>query len=362
MDSNTEATSEQLTLHDRLELHEITIESMERVLGAFRRATILNGKQQEAEKKFHQYQKDESTEDMFKYMYNMEEAHTFLHLNINNERKDEVLSIKLREEGNIFYKRKKLLEALENYNKSILLAPHPKLACDEIDKNEFTSLAMGYGNRSAVLFQLKEYKICMNDIDRSIYLCTSKITQFKLKERKLKCLLALEWYKEAQELMKSCKILLNSLQLEDKVKDCYRNTLSKISQQCTQGKKRLANQNENRKSKYEEIKYADASTSFSSDDLIFAYNNPRPPSLDDEPNPTTPAFSRALKLQYSPDQGRYVVATRDIKPGEVIAVETAYTSCIKPEEPNSPLSFCTFCLSRCAAPLPCPECTYVSFV
>ncbi|CAL4114106.1 unnamed protein product, partial [Meganyctiphanes norvegica] len=47
--------------------------------------------------------------------------------------------------------------------------------------------------------------------------------------------------------------------------------------------------------------------------------------------------------------------------GEVIAVETAYASCVDPEEPNSPLDFCTFCLARCAAPLPCPECTNVVF-
>ncbi|CAL4123143.1 unnamed protein product, partial [Meganyctiphanes norvegica] len=47
--------------------------------------------------------------------------------------------------------------------------------------------------------------------------------------------------------------------------------------------------------------------------------------------------------------------------GEIIAVETAYSSFLKPKEPNSPFSFCTFCLARCAAPIPCHECTKVVF-
>ncbi|CAL4063066.1 unnamed protein product, partial [Meganyctiphanes norvegica] len=316
--------------------------------------------------KFRQYQKEGNTEDMLKYIYktNGKEILQFLPMmDITNESKDESISTKLREEGNVFFRRKKLQEALKKYNECIFSSPHPKLSFKEIDKKMYTPLAMGYGNRSAVLLQLKEYELCICDIDRSLNLCNSKITQFKLEERKVKCLIGIERYQEAQELLKTCKLLLNTLQLEEKVKECYRNALSKLLQQCAQGIKRgtFHSQNKKQKSKYDEIKYADASASFSNDDLIFTYNNPTPPSLDDEPNPTIPAFSCTLKLQYSSDQGKYVVATRDIKPGEVIAVETPYTSCIDPEEPNSPLSFCTFCLARCAAPIPCWECTNVVF-
>ncbi|CAL4123144.1 unnamed protein product, partial [Meganyctiphanes norvegica] len=317
-----------------------------------------NGKLPEAVRKFHQYQQDENTTDMFKCIYKMEEAHTFLKLHIQNDCKNGKLSIKLREEGNVFYKEKQLKDALEKYNKCIFSAPHPKLHCKKVDTNEYNPLAMGYGNRSALLFRLREYEMCICDIDRSIHLCIPKNTQFKLEQRKVQCLIAMEKYEEAQDLLKKSEILLDTLQ---NVKECEKSALSNLVQQCAQGLMGGQIRNKKQKSKYEVIKSANASTSFSNDDLIFAYNNPRPPSLDDEPNPTIPAFSCALKLQYSPDQGRYVVATRDIKPGEVIAVETAYSSCLKPEEPNSPFSFCTFCLARCAAPIPCPECTKVVF-
>ncbi|CAL4062840.1 unnamed protein product, partial [Meganyctiphanes norvegica] len=291
----------------------------------------------------------------------MEEAHIFSYVHIKNDCKNELQSIKMREEGNIFYKKKQLKEALEKYNKCIFSAPHPKLQPENMVTNEYNQLAMGYGNRSAVLYQLKEYERCICDIDRSVNIGISKMTKYQLEERKVKCLIAIERYEEAQELLKKCKLLLNTLQLEEKVKERYKNALYKLFQQCTQGLKKGPIQNKKQKNRYEEIKCANPSTSFSSDDLIFAYNNPRPPNLDDEPNPTIPAFSRALKLQYSPDQGRYVVATRDITPGEVIAVETAYTSRIDPHEFSSPLSFCTFCLARCAAPIPCAECTNVVF-
>ncbi|CAL4173163.1 unnamed protein product, partial [Meganyctiphanes norvegica] len=316
----------------------------------------------ESKEEVYQYQKDGNTEDMFKYLYNQFESQVKLplKLNISKPCKDELLSNKLREEGNLVYKRKKLQEALEKYNKCILSAPHPKLSCTKVDTNEYNSLAKGYANRSAVLFQLQEYEMCIRDLDRSINLSSSKITQFKLEERKVKCLIAVERYKEAQDILKTCKLMLKSLQLENKDKESYENELSIFLDQCVIGMNKGKRKNK-KKNCYEEIKCADASTYFSSDDVIFAYNNPTPPSLDDEPNPTIPAFSRALNLQYSADQGRYVVATRDIKPGEVIAVEKAYTSSAIPEEPNSPFSLCTFCLARCAAPLPCPECPEVVF-
>ncbi|CAL4197586.1 unnamed protein product, partial [Meganyctiphanes norvegica] len=273
-------------------------------------------KYQKAPEEVYQYQKDGNAEAMFKHVYNQFDSQVKLplQLNISKPCKDELLSNKLREEGNLVYKRKKFQEALEKYNKCILSAPHPKLSCKKIDKNEYNSLAKGYANRSAVLFQLQEYEMCIRDIYRSISLCSSKITQFKLEERKVKCLIAVERYKEAQEILKTCKLILKNLQIEDKVKESYKNELSKFLDQCDNGMKKGKHRNK-KKNRYEEIKCADASASFSSDDVIFAYNNPTPPSLDDEPNPTIPAFSRALNLQYSADQGRYVVATRDIKPG-----------------------------------------------
>ncbi|CAL4236543.1 unnamed protein product, partial [Meganyctiphanes norvegica] len=165
---------------------------------------------------------------MFRYVYNMKEVHQTLHLPaIDNYKKDELLSKKLQEEGNVFYNGKKLKEALEKYNKSILLAPHPNLSCEEIDANVYTTLGLGYGKRSAVLFELQEYEKCICDIDRSLNLCNSKITQFKLEERKIKCLIAIGNYKEAQELWININALLTTLKIEDIFKNCYKKSLSK---------------------------------------------------------------------------------------------------------------------------------------
>ncbi|CAL4198266.1 unnamed protein product, partial [Meganyctiphanes norvegica] len=277
----------------RFELHEVRMDSAHK---AFFDTIPINGIKLEAERQFQHYQKYGNTEDMFKYIYNMEESDKYLNMGNNNDGKDDLISTKLREEGNNLYKRKELKGALEKYNKCILSAKHPKFACENIDMNEYTPLSMGYGNRSALLFQLKEYEKCISDIDRSINLCYLEITQFKLKERKVKCLIAIERYKEAQDLLKNCEVLLNTLKLEEKGKDAYKKSLSKLLQQCVRGINSGKCQNKKQLTRFEEIKNADTSASFCSDDLIFAYNNPTPPNLDDEPNPNIPAFSRALKL------------------------------------------------------------------
>lgn len=324
----------------------------------FKFGKLMKNRHSEIEKKFSQFQKNGNIEEMFKYVYNLEEAQTFLKFPLTNDFKDEVISNKIREEGNVIYKKQNLKEALEKYNKCILSAPHPKL-CEKNNNNDYSSLSKGYANRSAVLFQLKEYEICISDIERSLSVCNSEITQLTLNLRKTKCLLALGRYNEAEEVLKRCTTLIETHEVEEEVIKSKKNSLFKQIEQCVQGIDR--GKNLKKINRYEEIINSNSSRKVNDDDIIFAYSNPTPPSLGDKPNPAIPAFSCALKLQYSSDQGRCVVATRDIKPGEVLAVETAYTSCVHTEEPNSPFSFCTNCLARCAAPLPCFECTNVVF-
>lgn len=72
-------------------------------------------------------------------------------LNIHKSRKDNQISNKNREIGNKEYGKKKLSNALEYYNRAIAYADH----------NEPTEcLALGYANRSAVLFELGYFNEC----------------------------------------------------------------------------------------------------------------------------------------------------------------------------------------------------------
>ena len=83
------------------------------------------------------------------------------------------------------YQKNKLVDALELYTQSICLAPHPPPSpntfvfqnmagggggSDHDDGgmggHQYEELALGFANRSAVLFQLKEYELCIRDITR----------------------------------------------------------------------------------------------------------------------------------------------------------------------------------------------------
>lgn len=94
----------------------------------------------------------------------------------------------LREKGNKEFLRKKDLLALQTYSESVALAP--------IDSVE---LALAFANRSAVTQYLKEYKACINDIDRALAGKYPEHLLHKLYERKGKCLACLGMNRSAKE-------------------------------------------------------------------------------------------------------------------------------------------------------------------
>ncbi|XP_064111528.1 histone-lysine N-methyltransferase SMYD3-like [Macrobrachium nipponense] len=83
----------------------------------------------------------------------------------------------------------------------------------------------------------------------------------------------------------------------------------------------------------------------------------KPPALID-PNPCTPALSSAVEVSHWPNKGRGLIATRDIKPGEVLCLERAYAVGLGKGQLTTNCSTCT---RECVNPLPCPGCTQVVF-
>ncbi|KAK7076616.1 hypothetical protein SK128_012848 [Halocaridina rubra] len=77
-----------------------------------------------------------------------------------------------------------------------------------------------------------------------------------------------------------------------------------------------------------------------------------------ECNPKMPSFSNSVTMTYSPDRGRYIIATKDIIPGEVIGNEKCYSYSLDLENMSS---YCSNCLRHCPVPLPCPSCSTVVF-
>ena len=82
-----------------------------------------------------------------------------------------------------------------------------------------------------------------------------------------------------------------------------------------------------------------------------------PPTLND-PNPVLPCARSDVRIQYHPDKGRYLVADRDVGPGEVLLIEKPYSSILLPEYYST---HCQTCFQRVLAPMPCWCCSKVRF-
>ncbi|XP_066953497.1 SET and MYND domain-containing protein 4-like isoform X2 [Macrobrachium rosenbergii] len=235
----------------------------------------------------------------------------------------------LRLLGNQCYKAKDYAEALNFYNRSIMAAPHPVLNNVRIEKSEgnaefgfprvnparyggvalekCSALGKGFANRSAVMLALGEYEKCIEDVDLALEYGHLEELRPKLEERRLKCQEARG--QEEPSNFRHRDVNLDKLILQHFLKE-MKSTLAK-----------------------------------------------KPPVLKD-PNPCIPAVSSAVSVSHWPNKGRGLVATRDIKPGEVLGVERAFAVALRQDLLTSNCSTCT---SPCVNPLPCPGCTQVVF-
>ena len=78
-----------------------------------------------------------------------------------------------------------------------------------------------------------------------------------------------------------------------------------------------------------------------------------------QPNPQFPALSSGVRIVWGgAGRGRYAVAARDIRVGELVAVEQAAVGILDREQART---HCWHCLTATQAPLPCPGCSGVQF-
>ncbi|XP_064088537.1 uncharacterized protein LOC135202956 isoform X2 [Macrobrachium nipponense] len=169
------------------------------------------------------------------------------------------------------------------------------------------ALGKGFANRSAVMLDIGEYEKCLEDINLALEYGYPEELRPKLEARRLKC----------QEIQRQ------------KVSNCsHRNFVNKnlessILKECLT-----------------KMKFFQAQ---------------KPPVIKD-PNPCIPACSSAVKVSYWPNKGRGFVATRDIKPGEVLGVERSFAVVVSQE---LLVTHCSTCTRPCVNPLPCPGCSQI---
>ncbi|KAJ9579142.1 hypothetical protein L9F63_024750 [Diploptera punctata] len=266
-------------------------------------------------------------------------------------------SIELRNLGNKEFMRKNDTEALLLYTKSIATAPFP-INVPLNNGHEAEALSIAFANRSAVLFSLGKYELCLQDISQAIKNNYPKKLLYKLYERQGKCMQYLGRKTEGiDNINNALKWLSSAAELTPDKKKIIEAELHKL---------------------LKSFKNAEVSTSFSS------HEQSQIPKCSYNRNQEILCASDCLELKYSPEMGRYISAARDIQPvyqgekcfilykfilfnvcynyyffvGDVLAVEKPFASVLLPDSFGT---HCFNCLRHSETLLPCRFCSNVMY-
>jgi len=316
---------------------------------------------------------------------------------------------KYREEGNKLFQADKATQAVLFYNKSISYAPHPthaqflqpadpvpqdrvkevQFADEATDKDrskripsKYEALALSYANRSAALRRLNQYEDCLKDIARAAKFGYPKENFYKLWERKGKCYQGLKRYDLAAKCYRQALQCLKESSLSDSQKGGkaaeiqgllvdLRNILLNMGtspadlESPSEEEKPVVPERATRKQS-KMGPGAEAGLTKTTSQVSISHisttgsirSEVEVPELSYGQNPRLPSVSTALDLQFSPDRGRYFVATRDMVPGDVILKEEPYAAVL---ESVFRVNHCGNCLKKTSTPIPCFECATVQY-
>lgn len=241
-------------------------------------------------------------------------------------------SDRLRNEGNRLFQKNQYYEALKVYSCSILNAPF------ESHGNE---LSLAFANRYAVLFHLRQYSQCLEDIQQALSCGYPHELRYKLFDRQGKCLFGIGQSSEALDCFQKAKKALNESKLDQKRKQVWVKDFEQEICKCKSIKAQVM-QGDLTSNKYE---------AFSSGQFQL-------PKLTHKENNKLMSASCAVDIETSPVTGRYPVATQDIHVGDTLVIEKPFASVLLPRHLET---HCYHCLKRVTVPLPCKQCSTVRY-
>ncbi|XP_066940495.1 SET and MYND domain-containing protein 4-like [Macrobrachium rosenbergii] len=247
-----------------------------------------------------------SVKEMFSHLWNFELAHKFITPTLTSSKKSHEEALNLQKEGDEYFKNAKFSEALEYYTLCIMHAPHPCVTYEDSERNtqkldgEYSALSSGYAKRSAALFQLGCIEHCLRDM----------------------------------RLALSHGFTDNLGDLENRKAQC------------------ISLQNNNTKQFRGGFVTSECLSQRSAHEVSLELPRVK------EPHFKFPTFGNCLRVDYTPEKGRHLIAERDIDPGEVLGVERSPCSSLDLDNLSS---HCSTCLVKSLAPIPCPDCTMMVF-
>ncbi len=211
--------------------------------------------------------------------------------------------------------------------KAILCAPFP----DESQTSESNELSIGFANRSAVFFHLKQYDNCLEDISNALKY-NYPLNRMKLWLRKANCLIENECYNEAKETLNYADINGDN-DSDNGIK--IKNLFQLINE------KEIKNLSKN-------INRSDSNSSKARPSVVF------------ESNSQIPNASSKLELCNSESKGRYIRAKQDIKECDVLFMERPFASVLLPQFYKTRCHHCYKKLLNTTV-MPCLKCTQIRY-
>ena len=221
---------------------------------------------------------------------------------VKPKQKDPGRSVELRGLGNKLYAGKVYKEALATYTKAALA-----VSVDSAGKSEEISLALA--NRSAVYFHLTEYEKCLEDLEAALMFGYPEPLQYKIFDRKARCLMGLGRQFEAQESLEMASLLVQKSSLGEEEKFKFR---QEMKRSLTEPR---------------DVSLAQAAVL---------------PSLTSA-HPAISGLAARCEVQFSPGRGRHCTASSDCGPGQLVLTERPATWCLSHNLATSHCHHC--CLS-----------------
>ena len=229
-----------------------------------------------------------------------------------------------RSTGNKLYANSSFDLALKSYTRAIKLA-----------ESGSKSLSLGYANRSAVLFALKKFNLCENDIQLCLDIGYPAELQYKVFERVAKCYMELSLFEKSKSSFNKSLESLKFTKLDLKQIEAKKAVLLEMISKCPDRQDNINLDNSHLNCLY----------------------SPQIPTIE-QGNNTYLSASRSFTMQSDKIHGRYAVAAEDINAGDIILVEKPFASVCLPECYET---HCYHCLARFFIGHPCRSCSTVLY-
>jgi len=243
--------------------------------------------------------------------------------------KSREISQRLRDDGNMLFKSKKYFDSVRLYTDSLSWAPLPS------NSDSDNSASLAFANRSASLYQLSEYELCMADINRALDASYPNALSYKLYDRRGQSQQAIGRVDDAIISYNNAKERLDVSELNRSRRQQLSDDIDRRIITCKTANTAF---------------HATAGDTVERDKVV--------PQLRDGKSTNYPCLSAACSVTYAPGRGRFIVANCDVFPGDVILVERPYAAILLSD---GRLDHCDQCYSPTIAPIPCVACHHALY-